>query len=791
MSRTGPSSTPPSPAAEPARDAQTFVSKRLFGFVRRAAWGLVVVGLTVLGRPAAAAPHLDPARETRWVPIAEGARTLARGTFVADAQGVALRAPAPERQSTWLLEGPTLGDGFLRVRLEGARPKHVGVLVRARARGGDARRVDGYHLAIRSDGIVWMRRDGGVLRELGASTTIRRLSKRRSLEVAVWLVGEHLVAEVFDGNSLASLGSVSVSDRAYASGGVGWMLFARTAPAVRLAAVWATPATGPAPAPRTGAQAAPAGPYRFFALAKARVAGLPAELRRRMRLLEPVREASGKVLVRADRLTYERLWRLRVAQEAQELDTPFRYLAPERMASPQAAGRAVGLDGYYYDSASLEIALRALAARSPRATLVPIGGSRAGRTLWALRIGGDDRRPAVLLNGAHHGDELVSVTQTLDAAARILDAEAQDPELAGWTRRLDLWIVPLVNPDGVDTFVHRSTYAGRKNGRDSDGDGAVDVDEGVDLNRNYPFRWGALGEVGSSPDPRSMYYRGDIPGSEPETQAMMRLVEAIRPVASISYHTWGTVVLWPYTTAGVPDRDAALLQGVADRVAKAAPRQPNGRRFRVLENIYPVDGVDQDWFRAATGAVALLVEGPGHNPRSERRLRAEIEAVRPTWRSLLQRVAEGPIVRGRLRRADGKPASASVHVIGDAHGDERWPARCRDGRFARLLPEEGAATVVIGEGETAVRVAARGGGRVDRVLPDGIADLGDCPRAELCSVDARCLAARGGCVAPGPGRFCWIDGGCMDAAPDTAGCACRPDRDPMHRTMPDGRRCEG
>ena len=33
---------------------------------------------------------------------------------------------------------------------------------------------------------------------------------------------------------------------------------------------------------------------------------------------------------------------------------------------------------------------------------------------------------------------------------------------------------------------------------DLDGDGEIDHVEGVDLNRNFPFQWGALGQLGSS-----------------------------------------------------------------------------------------------------------------------------------------------------------------------------------------------------------------------------------------------------------------------------------------------------
>ena len=63
----------------------------------------------------------------------------------------------------------------------------------------------------------------------------------------------------------------------------------------------------------------------------------------------------------------------------------------------------------------------------------------------------------------------------------------------------------------------------RKNLRDNDGDGVITPGDGVDLNRNYPTRWGYDNE-GSSPNPTSDTYRGPAPASEPETQAHRRAV---------------------------------------------------------------------------------------------------------------------------------------------------------------------------------------------------------------------------------------------------------------------------
>ena len=54
--------------------------------------------------------------------------------------------------------------------------------------------------------------------------------------------------------------------------------------------------------------------------------------------------------------------------------------------------------------------------------------------------------------------------------------------------------------------------------RDVNGDGATTIGDGVDLNRNFAYKWGYDNE-GSSPFPTSETYRGGGPNSEPETKA--------------------------------------------------------------------------------------------------------------------------------------------------------------------------------------------------------------------------------------------------------------------------------
>ena len=87
--------------------------------------------------------------------------------------------------------------------------------------------------------------------------------------------------------------------------------------------------------------------------------------------------------------------------------------------------------------------------------------------------------------------------------------------------------MPVANPDGYDYTFTKGNRLWRKNLRDNNGDGEITGADGVDLNRNFPTKWGYDNE-GSSPVTHSETYRGGAPRSEPETRPTDRLDEPHR-----------------------------------------------------------------------------------------------------------------------------------------------------------------------------------------------------------------------------------------------------------------------
>ena len=368
-----------------------------------------------------------------------------------------------------------------------------------------------------------------------------------------------------------------------------------------------------------------------------------------------------------------------------------------------AAGR-VDLDMCAPDAAGVEALLRAWHARFPdRTELREIGRSHEGRPLLALTVRGTSaagvHRPALLLNGAHHGLELASITPVLDAVQQLLAPAAEAREhVDRWLGALDVVAVPLVNPDGLDRTLNVAARVGRKNGRPADTSSLYDAFEGVDLNRNYPFRWGSHGEKGSRSDLRSPWYRGPEATSEPETRAMMALAMRHVFVGSVSYHSGNVAVLAPYTIRGArspePNEAWTVAEGVVDALNATGVQHPEGRSFALRRNLYTVDGTDQDWHRFAHGTVALLVEVAARNPQTSEERAALRTTLRPSWTALAERFVDGPSVVGRVVDAEGRPVAAEVRWVEQKlHEEERWSSRCPDGLFARYLPARGKVTL--------------------------------------------------------------------------------------------------
>jgi protein MpaA len=134
-----------------------------------------------------------------------------------------------------------------------------------------------------------------------------------------------------------------------------------------------------------------------------------------------------------------------------------------------------------------------------------IGTSLEGRPIIAERLGAVGGR-RVLVIGVIHGNED-------DGVAIIKELRAQ-PTPEG----VELWLVESMNPDGQAAQIRQNSNQ-------------------VDLNRNFPYKWGEIGQPGDS------QFAGTGPASELETLAMVNFISQLRPDIAIWYHQDANLVI--------------------------------------------------------------------------------------------------------------------------------------------------------------------------------------------------------------------------------------------------------
>jgi murein peptide amidase A len=151
---------------------------------------------------------------------------------------------------------------------------------------------------------------------------------------------------------------------------------------------------------------------------------------------------------------------------------------------------------------------------------VVIGHSIQHRPITLVHVAGTG--PRILVVGCIHGNEPAGI-----AIVRAL--ERTHP-------KADLWLVPVLNPDGLAADTRQNAH-------------------GVDLNRNFPSLWQHFGH------PDSTYYSGPKPFSEPETRAARDLIRRIKPRYTIWYHQHMDIV-WAYGRSTAAGRRYAQLAGM-------------------------------------------------------------------------------------------------------------------------------------------------------------------------------------------------------------------------------------
>ncbi|MBK9330309.1 MAG: T9SS type A sorting domain-containing protein [Sphingobacteriales bacterium] len=275
------------------------------------------------------------------------------------------------------------------------------------------------------------------------------------------------------------------------------------------------------------------------------------------------------------------------------------------------AGFTYGSMGGYLTYAEIVTKLDQLRTMYPNliSQKFSIGKSTENRDLWVVRISNNpdvdqNSKPKVFFNALTHAREPAGMMQLIYYMCTLLQNYNTDPEVKHLVDNREIYFMPCVNPDGYE--YNRSTNPNgggmwRKNrykectvtttvsncrdikvrrcdtvwnaahtsytlknckdikiGRICDTTRTTNCTVyGVDLNRNYSYKW-AYDNTGSSSTKTSSTYRGPSAFSEPETKAIRDFSYLKNFKMVMNQHTPGNQLVYPYSYANVVDPNQAL-----------------------------------------------------------------------------------------------------------------------------------------------------------------------------------------------------------------------------------------
>ncbi len=276
-----------------------------------------------------------------------------------------------------------------------------------------------------------------------------------------------------------------------------------------------------------------------------------------------------------------------------------------------------------------------------------LGLSEEGRHLWAIQISDnpdvEEDEPEFRYISTMHGDEWVGTEMCLDLADYLTDNYGSDPTVTDTVDRIDIWILPLMNPDGfVRTQRENANY--------------------VDLNRNFPDPY-------TSPD-------NTPAGRAAETAVIMNWTFASSFTASANFHTGALVVNYPFDNnpsgssvyTASPDDDLFIY--ISEQYSQHnSPMWNSSYFYHGITNgaaWYAISGGMQDWNYRYMGSNEVTIELSDTKIPSASQLPTLWNQNRDSMIAYMRTCLIG--VRGLVTDSvTGQPLAATVTVVGRDH----------------------------------------------------------------------------------------------------------------------------
>lgn len=276
--------------------------------------------------------------------------------------------------------------------------------------------------------------------------------------------------------------------------------------------------------------------------------------------------------------------------------------------------------------------------------LGPAAGT-AGRRLWALKItdnpDAQEDEPEFKYISTMHGDEIVGMEMCLYLIDLLLSGYGTEPRLTTLVNEVEIWIVPLMNPDGY--MLNRRTNA-----------------NGVDLNRNFP--------EGVQGDPNT------VTGRAAETKAIMEWSFGQSFTLAANFHGGALVVNYPFDNDGLgsvfsPTPDEDLFVYISEEYSRYNLPMWNGSWYHGITNgaaWYSIDGGMQDWSYRYMGCNEVTIELGNTKSPPFTQIPGYWDNNRESMLAYLETCLIG--VRGIVTDAvSGRPLAATVNVVGRNH----------------------------------------------------------------------------------------------------------------------------
>ena len=202
-----------------------------------------------------------------------------------------------------------------------------------------------------------------------------------------------------------------------------------------------------------------------------------------------------------------------------------------------------------------------LSLRYPFISFFALGKSVMGREITCAKMGVGNNE--VFYNAAHHANEWITTPVTIKFLEDYARAYGSGGSIFGIDAaslydKSTLYLVPMVNPDGVDLVTGDLTSGVYYNRAKRIAASFPEIPfvsgwkaniEGVDLNLQYPAGWEKAKELKfasgfNRPAPRD--YVGSAPLEAPESRCIYDFTLEHSFSLTLSYHTQGEVIYWKY-----------------------------------------------------------------------------------------------------------------------------------------------------------------------------------------------------------------------------------------------------